>query len=154
MGKDCNKQIKVKCYLCGKIVNKTQTQIKRGKHHFCSGKCQWKFFETLYKGENNYNWCGGTSREPYSFDFNDELRKWIKEKDNYTCQECNHTQEKLGYTLHVHHIDYDKKNSNPNNLITLCKGCNSKANFNRVVWTKHYQEKINKNKENIVKNSF
>jgi hypothetical protein len=30
--------------------------------------------------------------------------------------------------------DYDKKNCDPKNLITLCNSCHSKTNFNRKKW--------------------
>jgi len=42
--------------------------------------------------------------------------------------------------LCIHHIDYDKNNCNPNNLITLCFSCNSRANKNRDKWKKIYTE--------------
>jgi 5-methylcytosine-specific restriction endonuclease McrA len=40
--------------------------------------------------------------------------------------------------LTAHHIDYDKKNCDQQNLITLCSACNSKANFNRPYWQDFY----------------
>lgn len=43
-------------------------------------------------------------------------------------------------TMVVHHIDYNKQNNNPENLITLCNRCNSKVNFNREYWTQYFQE--------------
>ena len=33
--------------------------------------------------------------------------------------------------LAIHHIDYNKKNNKEENLITLCRSCNVKVNFNR-----------------------
>lgn len=41
----------------------------------------------------------------------------------------------------VHHIDYDKKNNNPENLITLCHSCHAKTNSNREYWTKTLLER-------------
>ncbi len=44
------------------------------------------------------------------------------------------------------HIDYNKKNSNLNNLITLCGSCHTKTNTNRNYWIKRlmsiYKKKI------------
>lgn len=40
--------------------------------------------------------------------------------------------------LVVHHIDYDKKNNNHNNLITLCSICHGKTNGNRKYWIKYF----------------
>lgn len=92
--------------------------------------------------EKNISWNGGTSFEPYGLEFNTELKLLIRKRDNFTCQECNQTEEQLGHKLSVHHIDYDKKNNNPENLITLCKSCHSQTNFDRNDWVNYFQEKI------------
>ena len=47
-----------------------------------------------------------------------------------------------GRVLDVHHIDYNKLNCKKSNLITLCKQCNNRANYNRECWKKIYNEKI------------
>ena len=90
-------------------------------------------------GELSPTWDGGKSFEPYSPEFNKPLKQSILERDNYTCQypDCNHSSERLI----VHHIDYNKKNSNPENLIILCNSCHSKTNGknNRQYWTEFYQ---------------
>lgn len=83
-------------------------------------------------GEGNPNWKGGIQFEPYSPDWNAELKEYIKERDNWKCQLCG-SEEKL--FLVVHHIDYNKKNCFTINLITLCSKCNGKVNFNRQGWT-------------------
>ena len=44
--------------------------------------------------------------------------------------------------LTVHHIDYDKQNCSPTNLITLCNSCNARANFNRNYWNRLYKDLI------------
>lgn len=86
-----------------------------------------------YTGEKATNWRGGKSFEPYTIDWTETLRRSIRERDNYICQLCNQ------YGNTVHHIDYDKKNCSPNNLITLCLSCNSKVNFNREYWKQYFQ---------------
>ena len=80
------------------------------------------------KLEKNPNWKGGISFEPYSIDWTETLKRAIRERDKYICQLCK------GYGNVVHHIDYNKKNCNTNNLICLCVRCNSKVNFNRRYW--------------------
>jgi len=42
-----------------------------------------------------------------------------------------------------HHIDYNKKNCDPSNIITVCGSCNSRANKDREYWTKFYREIMN-----------
>jgi len=86
-------------------------------------------------GEKNHSWNGGISFKPYTVDWTETLRRSIRERDHYTCQLCN----QYGYS--VHHIDYDKKNCNPENLITLCRKCHLKTNFNRENWIKYFDNK-------------
>ena len=88
------------------------------------------------KGEKSPMWKGGISFEPYSTDWTETLRKSIRERDHYTCQLCSKPQGDKAHC--VHHIDYNKKNSNPENLITLCVSCNFKVNTNRDYWTKYF----------------
>lgn len=91
------------------------------------------------KGEKHYNWQGGKSFEEYGMDFNKELKQYILERDNYTCQDpnCDGNHKKL----HIHHIDYNKKNNNSENLITLCSSCHMKTNKinKRQFYTEYYQ---------------
>ena len=89
------------------------------------------------KGEKHPSWQGGISFEPYSIDWSESLRRTIRERDHYTCQLCGKPQGDRAHS--VHHIDYNKQNCSPNNLITLCVGCNTKVNFNREYWTEYFR---------------
>ena len=109
----------------------------KGKHR--SPKTEVKKGST---GAKSLAWQGGKSFEPYSSEFNNTLKRKIRKRDKYTCQECGFTEEQLGYILGIHHIDYNKKNNNSNNLISLCKSCHSKTNWGRKKWTQYYQNKI------------
>jgi len=86
--------------------------------------------------ENHYNWKGGKSFELYGFKWDDLLRHSIRTRDCFVCNIC----KKNGYI--VHHIDYNKQNCNPNNLITLCRSCHAKTNFNRDKWIKYFIENL------------
>jgi len=89
-------------------------------------------------GPNHWNWKGGISCEPYCDVWLDkEFKESIKARDNYMCQNpyCWNTNNKLT----IHHIDYNKKNCNPNNLITLCRSCNVRANYNRDLHMERYR---------------
>ena len=89
-------------------------------------------------GENSIFWRGGTSLELYPVDWIETLRRSIRERDNYVCQVCSKLQGDIAHA--IHHIDYDKKNCNPNNLITLCINCHVKTNFNRQYWIEYFNK--------------
>lgn len=95
-------------------------------------------------GSNSHSWKGGLSNKPYTFDFNKRFKETIRDRDNYCCKLCNIFEEdhlKLyKKRLSIHHIDYDKTLSIKENCITLCNRCNSLANKDREIWTKHFQE--------------
>lgn len=101
----------------------------------------------IWVGDKNPNWRGGTCNGPYSFEFNEELKESIRERDNRICQICNKDEEENGMKLCVHHIDYDKDNSEPKNLVSLCIGCHVKTNSRREYWTKFFNIKLENTNE-------
>ena len=106
--------------------------------------CHYEKLSTLFSGKNHPSWKGGISCEPYCQDWTKEFKDYIKERDGYKCLNpgcwgnCNHLP------LTIHHIDYNKKNCEPQNLITLCRSCNSRANKDRKWHTVWYQAIMNK----------
>jgi len=88
-------------------------------------------------GELASNWQGGKTFEEYGIEFNKELKQQIFERDNCTCQYPGCVE--IHKRLHVHHIDYNKRNNNPENLITLGVSCHTKTNGKRQYWTEFYQ---------------
>jgi len=96
----------------------------------------------LYIGKNNPAYINGKSKRKYPRDFSKKLKYQIFKRDNFICQIC---QTYPCNDLVVHHIDYNKKNNSKDNLITTCRKCNSKINFNRKYW----QSKLLFKKENI-----
>ena len=91
---------------------------------------------------NNPNWKGGISFEPYGLEFNNQLKEQIRKRDKYRCQECNYIQKQLRYKLSVHHIDYNKQNNNTDNLISLCGSCHIQTNYSRNDWQNYFEGKI------------
>ncbi len=75
-----------------------------------------------------------------------QLKEFIKKRDKYRCQTCFIHQKDITTRkgqprpLNVHHIDYNKHNNSPNNMISLCTKDHSKINFNREYWTEHFEE--------------
>lgn len=102
----------------------------------------------LALGNKHPNWKGGIGKEPYPFDFNKELKLLIKKRDNYICQFPDCGIRENGKAHCVHHTDYDKKNLDPMNLITLCNKHNLKVNFNREYWKGYFQNKITEGANN------
>ena len=91
-------------------------------------------------GSNHPNWQGGISFEPYCEIWKDkEFKLDIMERDAYSCLNpyCYCNDE----VLSIHHIDYNKKNCHPSNLITVCRSCNSRANYDRR-WHKAWYQAI------------
>ena len=99
------------------------------------------------RGKLSPVWRNGISYIEYPQEFNNEVKEKIKRRDNYQCKNCNITERKYfsiyNKKLEIHHIDYNKKNNNINNLITLCKQCNIEANNNRDYWKIYYKTIIN-----------
>ena len=62
------------------------------------------------------------------------IKEQIRERDNHICRMCGKKQENCRRKLDVHHIDYNKKNCESDNLITLCAKCHMKTNINRDFW--------------------
>jgi hypothetical protein len=156
---DCNKEIGYKSKRC-------KSCARKGKNHplwkngikskiFCCQDCNKKLGKNAYysktkrcmkcafTGKLHPNYIDGRSFEKYPIEFNKQLKEIILYRDNYTCQKCGIIKKehfkKYYRNLEVHHIDYDKKNCNKNNLITLCLKCNIKVNFNRKYWIKFFK---------------
>jgi len=98
----------------------------------------WKGKSPFGYGSEHPNWNNGSSFEPYSVDWTDDLKRAIRKRDKYTCQLCGKEP-----AIIVHHIDYDKKNCNSDNLIILCDSCHGKTNFNRKFWVNYFKKLIN-----------
>ena len=103
------------------------------------GRKHTEEFRFNRSGERCHFWNGGTSYEPYKVDWTKTLRRSIRERDKYICQMCEKPQGDITHC--IHHIDYNKNNCNPDNLVTLCRPCHTKTNFNRDYWINYFKEK-------------
>ena len=111
------------------LVRKRNNSFKHNK--------EWRIQHSIkMRGENNPAWRGGITERPYPYSFNKALKSEIIKRDGGKCYICGKNND-----LVVHHIDYNKDNCNPNNLITLCRSCHSKTNFNRGYWIKYFNDK-------------
>jgi hypothetical protein len=134
---------KPKCLVCNKILSRYDA--KRCKEH--RGKTVSLILKERYRDSKNHpNYIDGRSKnKAYPQEFQN-LREEIRKRDDYKCQNCGMTDEEhiivYGTHIEVHHIDYNKTNNNKDNLLTLCKGCNIRANYNREYWQSHYSAKV------------
>ncbi len=120
---DCHKELRSRkskrCWSCASILR-------------MKGKSQ--------KGKDNPNYIDGRTKQTiYPLEFL-QKKDSIRKRDNYTCQnpECGMTEEEhlivYGSCLEIHHIDYIVNHNEDSNLLTLCKQCNVRANYNRTYW--------------------
>ncbi len=143
------------CTNCG--ISFRHKSDRAGK--YCSTNCMytspiWREKQSISKKKNPTNYWLGKKRNPNTdANYNDrymtaewkERRKEIYARDNWTCQECGkQTTNKWGKDkISCHHIDYNHKNLEDNNLITLCWSCHAKTNGNRPFWISRFSMERN-----------
>ncbi len=125
----CGNTIVVKLCYTGKRLN------------FCGMDCKNAFHSLAMEGINNPNWRGGSARAPYPNSFSQKKKEEIILLHNNRCVMCGidrATALSLGHGcgLAIHHIDYNKQNSENKNLIPLCNICHGKVHYNRNKWKK------------------
>lgn len=89
-------------------------------------------------GKNSPLWKGGYSIKDYK-NFTKKIKNYIRKRDNQVCMMCGKHREKMDTALSVHHIDYNKHNSVPENCVALCFDCHAKTNYNRKHWISFFQ---------------
>jgi hypothetical protein len=120
------KAVTLICKACGKEF---EEQRSKSDHKFCS----WICYISYAVRENSTQWRGGErGRKFYPKVWNGTFKKMIRERDNYTCAICKQ------YGDNVHHINYVKMDTNPENCITLCRSCHCKTNTNREYWVEYF----------------
>lgn len=112
--------------------------IHKGKSKTKEHKQKIKANHHDVKLDKNPMWKGGKSFEKYTVEWTNELKEKIRVRDNHCCKICGCKQ--IDRKMEVHHIDYDKKNCQENNLITLCLRCHRKTNNNRDYWKEWFNE--------------
>jgi len=123
----------------------TRTKLsKKLKGHPVSAETRRKL--SKYAGPNHWNWQGGKQYLPYGPEFTYKLKRQIVKRDGYRCQLCGLHESTLKNKFHkhltIHHIDYNKNNNNFLNLITLCRACNSRVNYNKSFYKSFFKRVV------------
>jgi hypothetical protein len=133
------------CVVCG---DKYYVKSCRKTRKYCSRECtrigkigkpSWSKGKKLSIIPWNKN-IGGIGNNKYGDNFNNELRSWLRNKYEYTCQICGERGK------YCHHIDYNKQNNNKDNFIVLCINCHARTSGSddsrRAGWTALFQDMI------------
>lgn len=130
-----SRKVEKRCDVCEQPFLVFPAHVNR--QHCCGRACSFIRRSRVTSGAANSNWNGGLSRLPYPWNFK-QISRSIIERDGGKCQspECAGTDPRMT----SHHINYDKSDCAPENLIALCSACNSKANFGRERWQATYQQ--------------
>jgi hypothetical protein len=140
-------KIKVVCANCGKEFYRKPYKTQLNKTHYCSRKCKFEY----EREENHPAWQGGISPH-YCEKFNNDFKNRVRAFFHYCCAECGMSEEdhitKIGKSLGVHHVNYDKAtccNGAVPFFVPLCGSCHSKTNSKtkRTYWQTHFTELIN-----------
>ena len=145
------------CKYCGRAFTGSGNDKRFIKRIYCSKQCvtdsrkgmkypiEWcqsmSDNHPSHSGVNNGRWLGGISYYPYSDEFKKSLKEQIRVRDNYQCQLCGKpytTEDRREFP--VHHINYNKLNCDPTNLITLCDVCHTKTNSRREYYVALFTE--------------
>jgi hypothetical protein len=93
-----------KCDYCGKEISYNLQREERSKHHYCSTECSGKHKAIINRGENSYNWKGGSSYKYNTISSllrNSTIDKWREDSINSSNGKC--VASGLPYDC-VHHL--------------------------------------------------
>jgi len=124
-----------RCKICDKLLSR-HNAIYCNKHQKRVGVSR--------PGALNPNWKGGSTFKFYPLGWSKTFKEQIRFRDQYKCQNCGVPEVECNTKLHVHHIDYNKKNINPDNLISLCNNCHAKTTVTKKekkdFWITYYKK--------------
>lgn len=113
----------VKCDYCGKEVYKTRLELKRSKSgkFFCNRSCACSWANKYKRVAANH--ASYTTGEATYREF---LKRSGQER---VCKKCGLEDKRV---LVVHHLDFDRKNNELDNLIWLCCNCHFLVHQHKV----------------------
>lgn len=115
------------CVVCGETFARGEKETPSNflKRRACGRECGYKAAAMTKR-------INAPAASPYPQKFNDALKEAIRERDAHVCRLCGGTSR--GRKLHVHHINYNKQDCRPSNLLSLCASCHGKTHVNRDYW--------------------
>jgi len=130
------------CAYCGSEIEVVEWAAKKYSRSFCSDECRLKWQHR----ENNPNWNGGTSFEPYCFKFNPEFKNRVRAFFGYSCVMCGKPQIENGKrALAVHHVHHNKTaccDDSVKEFVVLCDVCHGKSNSGKFDYQNYFHEII------------
>jgi predicted RNA-binding Zn-ribbon protein involved in translation (DUF1610 family) len=139
---DCGKEISYRAKKCKihTMKGKSWTEARKKAQEFVVRKKEINFRKNRKNRKSII-----MNKKEYHPDWH-KIRKQIYERDRWICQECgckclDKRRNIQGRKIQCHHIDYDTKNNNWDNLITLCSSCHCKTNFKRIDWINYFKGK-------------
>jgi hypothetical protein len=115
----------ISCLICKEPFaiekHKFNRALENGREVYCSRVCASIDHSERIKGENNGRYVHGNCESPYPREFSHSLRESIRKRQGRRCLLCDAKEN--GKKLDVHHINYDKHNNSPLNLVALCHTC-------------------------------
>ena len=142
-------KIKKVCQECGKEFEIIPSREKNNEGVYCSKTCHYKSRSKTFTGENNHNWNGGSSFQPYCPKFTNEFKERVRTFFGHKCMMpgCNHVWQPGETKLAVHHVNFLKNSccnpSIPRLFVPLChQPCHTKTNHNRPYWEKLFTKLI------------
>lgn len=118
-----------------------RTPATRSERTFCSRACAGRPGiprpgQARPSGEEHHWWRGGRPRSyrtPYAPGFLAAIKDVIRERDEHRCRICEfEPPTEDAWRLLVHHIDEQKGNHDPSNLILLCRRCHQFVHAGKV----------------------
>lgn len=119
--------VELECANCGNIFTAQPSRADRAK--YCSRECYYEDMD-MPKGPDHWSWKETPEHRPSGTEWV-ELRRQVRERDEYTCQLCGKDESEMDRQLDVHHLNRVRDSedprkqvsSDPDELISLCRSC-------------------------------
>jgi len=88
------------------------------------------------RGPNSPIWKGGVTYDNRPPELTPEYKQAIRRRDGFTCQLCGYTNRGKKWKLPTHHIDENRHNNHPDNMITICRACHGETKIiaDKAAW--------------------